>query len=336
MLIDLGILLVSLGIILLSAELFTNGIEWLGRKLKLSDGAVGSVLAAVGTALPETMVPIIAIGLGHDQAAEDIGIGAILGAPFMLSTLAFFVTGLAVIIMRIIGKRGTHIDVDKRVMRRDLGFFLIVYSLSIMTSFLQYGKVYIAMILVIAYGIYLYKTFTEGEAECHDDFCILWCDRRNPQPGMGIILFQVVIALIGIIIGAELFVHATKNISAYFHIPVFILAVIITPIATELPEKFNSVIWMSKRKDTLAIGNITGAMVFQSSIIPAIGIMITPWHLQIPALLTAILAISSAGLLYLHLIFRRDLKALHLLSGGIFYGIFLFLILTKALENVHM
>lgn len=336
MLIDIGILLLSLGIILMSAELFTNGIEWLGRKLKLSEGAVGSVLAAVGTALPETMIPIIAICLGRDKAAEDIGIGAILGAPFMLGTLAFFVTGLAVIIMRILGKRGTLINIDKKVMRRDLGFFLVVYSIAILASFLSYGKGFVAILLVLAYCFYLYKTFTEDAVECHDDLCILWCARSNPQPGMGVILFQVFLALVGIVVGAEIFVHATENIATFINIPVFVLAVIITPIATELPEKFNSIIWMSKRKDTLALGNITGAMVFQSSIIPAIGILITPWHLQALALVTAIIALASAGLIYLHLIFRRDLKAVHLLTGGLFYCLFLFLILTRTLENVHI
>jgi cation:H+ antiporter len=58
---SIAILVISLGIILLGAEVFVNGIEWLGKKLNLSEGAVGSVLAAVGTALPETLIPIIAI-----------------------------------------------------------------------------------------------------------------------------------------------------------------------------------------------------------------------------------------------------------------------------------
>src|SRR6185437_13900708 len=102
---DLLILLVSFVVILAGAELFTNGIEWFGHKLGLAEGAVGSVLAAVGTALPETMIPIIAIlfatggGAGESSTAHAIGIGAILGAPFMLSTLAMFVTGVAVLIV---------------------------------------------------------------------------------------------------------------------------------------------------------------------------------------------------------------------------------------------
>src|SRR4051812_42996352 len=94
---DTLLLLVAFVVILLGAELFTNGIEWFGHKLQLAEGAVGSVLAAVGTALPETMIPIIAILFGTGDASHAVGIGAILGAPFMLSTLAMFVTGVAVI-----------------------------------------------------------------------------------------------------------------------------------------------------------------------------------------------------------------------------------------------
>src|SRR3989442_11495269 len=102
---DLLVLLVSFFVILIGAELFTNGIEWFGRKLELAEGAVGSVLAAVGTALPETMIPIIAILSGGGSAASHgIGVGAILGAPFMLSTLAMFVTGIAVLY---VGRRQT-------------------------------------------------------------------------------------------------------------------------------------------------------------------------------------------------------------------------------------
>jgi cation:H+ antiporter len=70
MLNDVLILLVSLVIILFAAELFTNGIEWMGRKLGLGEGAVGSVLAAVGTALPETLIPIIAIVFATAEGAH--------------------------------------------------------------------------------------------------------------------------------------------------------------------------------------------------------------------------------------------------------------------------
>lgn len=93
-------LVLSLVAILAAAALFTNAIEMLGERLNLGAGAVGSVLAAVGTALPETMIPVVAIlgalFLGRDPAsAGEIGVGAILGAPFLLATLAMFIAGVA-------------------------------------------------------------------------------------------------------------------------------------------------------------------------------------------------------------------------------------------------
>ena len=94
---DWVLLVVALGVILGGAELFTNGVEWIGEGYGLSEGAVGSVLAAVGTALPETILPLIAIAVRRRGSGKEIGVGAILGAPFMLSTLAMFVLGSTVI-----------------------------------------------------------------------------------------------------------------------------------------------------------------------------------------------------------------------------------------------
>ena len=96
---DFVVFIFALAIILLGAELFTNGIEWFGHRLNLGEGAVGSVLAAVATALPETLIPVIAIigpilaGTEASVGSEEVGVGAILGAPFTLATLAMFITG---------------------------------------------------------------------------------------------------------------------------------------------------------------------------------------------------------------------------------------------------
>ena len=76
------------------------------------------------------------------------------------------------------------------------------------------------------------------------------------------------------------FVEEIQQISMAMKIPAMLLSLIITPIATELPEKFNSVMWIKGKKDNLALGNITGAMVFQSCIPTAIGLAFTPWILK--------------------------------------------------------
>lgn len=323
-----GTLLLGLGIILISAELFTNGIEWLGRRMRLSEGAVGSILAAVGTALPETLVPIIAIGFSPSPATTQIGIGAILGAPFMLGTLALFVTGTAALVFAFFGKRRTTMMIDECVMKRDLKFFLVVYSVAILAALMgrhEY-KLITAAGLVGAYAVYAYKTVTGGECICDGELHPLLFKRAAAVPRFRYIILQVLAAVAGIVGGAELFVHSMEKIAVALNLSPFILSVIITPVATELPEKFNSVIWVSRGKDTLALGNITGAMVFQSSVIPAVGIAMTPWVLNNTAFVCALVALSSAAMILLFLTVKGYLRAYTLLLGGAFYSLFIFLV----------
>ncbi|MGI9859959.1 sodium:calcium antiporter [Moorella naiadis] len=328
---DIVLLLISLGIILLGAEGFTNGVEWLGKKLHLTEGAVGSILAAVGTALPETMIPIIAIIFGGGHAGEEIGIGAILGAPFMLSTLAFFITGVAVIAYRHRRPDYPRMNLDTATMGRDLGFFLCVYSVAVLASFLgaHIWKQLVAVGLVIAYATYAYLTVTRGSTlEEGEKLNPLYLARRAAEPAAALVALQIIVALGMIIGGARLFVAGVEDLARIIGIPPFVLALIIAPIATELPEKFNSVIWVGRGKDTLALGNITGAMVFQSSMIPALGIAMTSWELTTGALISAILAIFSAGLVFFRISRHRYLTPYTLVSGGAFYGIFVILIFS--------
>ncbi|AFV03647.1 MULTISPECIES: sodium:calcium antiporter [unclassified Dehalobacter] len=323
--IDIIFLVVSLGIILLGAEVFTNGIEWLGRKLNLGEGAVGSIFAAVGTALPETLIPILAILTSSGASGHDIGIGAILGAPFMLGTLAFFVTGIAVLIFR---RTNRPMYIHPEVIERDLKFFLIVYLLAIVASFLPTHslKMLIVIVLVGAYCAYVYRTIksSHGEANLEEELPVCYFSRRG-EPKLIVVFVQIIAALAIIIAGAELFINSVQAVSTAAGISVFILAIIITPIATELPEKFNSVLWVRRGKDTLAMGNITGAMVFQSSVIPAIGISLTSWVLEPLALVSALLALASASLQYFIIVKTKTLYPAILMIGGVFYAIFLFL-----------
>jgi len=162
LIIDILWLIGSLIVILLGCELFTNGIEWTGKKLQLSEGLVGSVLAAVGTALPETLIPIIAIIFSNNTESVQVGIGAIAGAPFMLSTLAFFVSGIAVVIYAFMKKRDSELKINSKVITTDLLFFLISYSIAIGVSFLHIRlvNIIVACLLTLSYGYYLWLHYS--------------------------------------------------------------------------------------------------------------------------------------------------------------------------------
>ncbi|WP_066636274.1 sodium:calcium antiporter [Desulfolucanica intricata] len=314
----------GLALILFGAELFTNSIEWLGKKLRLSEGAVGSVLAAVGTALPESMIPIIAFLSDTGDASEEIGIGAILGAPFMLATLALAITGIAALVYKVGGKKREYMLIDSSVMKRDLSFFLIVYSLAILAAFLPRGiKPVVAIGIIIVYLFYVKRTLKGGNTMEEAELKPLYFAKREANPSSLLVVIQVAASLGGIIIGAHLFVDGINHIADIFNISPFVLSIFIAPVATELPEKFNSIIWVKQGKDTLALGNITGAMVFQSSIIPAFGIVFTPWILSELAVISALFALAGAGIVYLSVTMRKVIQPTTLVFNGIFYLAFI-------------
>jgi cation:H+ antiporter len=326
-------LILSLSIILLGAGIFTNSIEWLGKKLHLSEGTIGSILAAIGTALPETMISLIAIIFGTSKESSQIGIGTILGAPLMLATLAMMLVGIAATFFKIKGQPRQYLFCNPNIIKKDLFFFLLVYSLAMCTAFFpsRPSKIIVAIFLVLLYLYYAYHTIKSGKSLAEIEILPLIFNRKNATPSLQIILLQIIFSLGTIIGGAHLFIQALTQISLALKVPAFILAIIITPIATELPEKFNSIIWIKQGKDTLALGNITGAMVFQSSVIPALGIFLTPWELSFLALASGILALLSASIIYYHLHFKNKLKPRTLIRVGYLYlAFFLLVIYTRA------
>ncbi|WAM34948.1 sodium:calcium antiporter [Caldicellulosiruptor morganii] len=321
-------LIFSLFIILFGCTFFTNAVEWFGKRMNLGQGAVGSILAAVGTALPETIIPIIAILFARGESSHQVGIGAIAGAPFMLGTLAFFITGLATIIYTLLKKRTLKMNVDLSVFERDLTYFLIVYGIAVLTTFIHNHRairVIIAIILFVAYIIYVKKTLADESEETEgEELEELYFAKFLKLPNnLFWILAQLLLSLLLIIYGAHLFVDYVQKVATIIGVPALILSIIITPIATELPEKLNSVIWIGKKKDTLALGNITGAMVFQSSVPVVFGIIFTPWDLKGITMVSAILAFVSALLNLLWVKIKKSVNPVALLFGGVLYLIFL-------------
>ena len=341
---DWVFLVASLLIILVAAELFTNGIEWVGEGFGLSEGAVGSVLAAIGTALPETLLPIVAIVSGH-EAGDEIGIGAILGAPFMLTTLAMVVIGVAVLFYGRGGRRSLDLDIDRRVIQQDLGYFLVMYALAMVAGLLHVRTidVCLAIVLVVGYAYYVRRHFQspqpENEGGRNDIRPLrLWVVLRmgvhrlpawTVERSTAAPFVQVAIGLILMVGGAKLFVDAVGNLGKAAGLPPLAFSLLVAPLATELPEKFNSVLWVRRNKDTLAMGNMTGAMVFQSAFPVTVGLLLTPWELAHEALVAACVALLAGSVLYMTLRIRGRLSASLLLLQGVFYVGYVAYVVTR-------
>jgi len=330
-----GQLLIMLLIILVAAEIFTNALEHLGERLKISEGVTGSLFAAVGTAMPETMVPLLAIfaGTTDPHVNEEIGVGAILGAPLMLSTLSLSLMALAVVAKR--GAQG-HLAPEHTGLRRDLNFFLFAFALAGVALYIPHGnmamRAALATGMVLTYFVYVMVTLrassqlvkeghgTEAEGK-------MFLTRFGLPQNMLVIVIQLVLGIGLLIAGAKGFINGVQEAAAILGISALLLSLLIIPIATELPEKVNSILWIRRHKDTLAFGNITGAMVFQGTLLPAIGIMLTPWTPQLEVLAGVVITFAAA--LWLRLMHARgQLRVWHLGVNGAMYVLYLAIVLT--------
>jgi cation:H+ antiporter len=330
-------LVLSAVVIVVAAALFTNAVEILGHRLDLDQGSVGSVLAAIGTALPETMIPVVAVVsiiLTGNAAAGEIGVGAILGAPFLLATLAMFVVGISIQLYRRRRESDDDVAIDKGTAKRDMVFFLVCFALGAGAGVVPvpfFLKVVLAVFLVVAFGVHVWRTIKSGGEGIEDppEKLTLW--PSGSEAPIWAVAAQVVgmVAVMGV--GAHFFVTAIEHLSETVGLPAGLIALVLAPLATELPEKFNSVIWVRGNKDTLALGNITGAMVFQSTVPVALGLVFTTWSLDLLNALSAVLALIGGAYLYLVVRRKEPIESEYLFVGGVLYAVFLVVALVTIL-----
>ena len=157
-------------------------------------------------------------------------------------------------------------------------------------------------------------------------------DGEAGAPRLRIINVQVLVALGLIVAGAVAFVDAVGHVATTLGVSQVLLALVIAPIATELPEKFNSIIWVRQGKDTLAMGNITGAMVFQSAIPVSVALVFAPesWVAgegSYLAFASAGIAFLSSAAIFVPMARTGRLRGRWLLVGGGFYLAYLALVI---------
>jgi cation:H+ antiporter len=329
------LLLVAFAVVLAGALLFTNAVEWIGHRLEVGVGAVGSVLAAVGTAMPETLIAIVAL-VGAKAGSEDVAVGAIVGAPFLLATLAMGLVGLFAYLYRDRRDQGLELTVHRPTLERDLVFFLVLFAVA---GVLAWGpppavRIPVGVAFIGAYALYIRLTMTGGgEVQSEESLNPLIFERRaerREDPGLALCVLQLLVGLGAMVGGAHLFVEELLHIAESVGVEPLVLALILAPLATELPEKVNSFFWVREAKDALALGNITGAMVFQAMIPVGIGLIFTDWELNWHALLSIGLGLAGGLLAYGSLHVSRRFRLPAVIGWFALYAAFLISVAVSA------
>jgi len=332
------VLLISSAVaIYVACEWFVNAVEWLGVELRLGRIAVGTLLAAMGTALPESVVTFVAVVFRHSHRSHDIGVGAAMGGPLVLSTIAYALVGFALLSRR----RSLYLSGDARRpttsgdgdsgdggvdggrLTRDQKWFLAVFVFKVALGLVAFAyKRWLGIAFFLAYGVYFAGELTDrGAAADSAGLEPLRLQPRADRPAPVLIGVQTVAAAAVIFVASQVFVRQLEWAGPQLGLSATVTALLLSPIATELPETMTALLWVRQGKTELALANISGAMMIQATVPSGLGLLFTSWHFDGPLIASGVVTMAAIG--YLLVTFRgRRLSAGRLAAVAGFYAVF--------------
>ncbi|MFF1631713.1 sodium:calcium antiporter, partial [Streptomyces sp. NPDC058272] len=293
------LLIVCAVAIYLSCEWFVNAVEWLGERLNVGKMAVGTILAAFGTALPESVVTLVAVTTGATDEAKDIGVGAAMGGPLALATVAYGVTGAMLLLKRrkeriaVLAETGmapTYPEAeealgsaaDMKRLAKDQKWFLPIFIVKVALGLVAFAfKPVLGLLFFAAYAVYFWREIRGGDEEDDEEGPELEPLKFQPKaasPATWAVAAQTLVTLVVIFFASQLFVKQLDAIGPMLGLSAAVTALLLSPIATELPEIMNAVIWVRQGKTKLALANISGAMMIQATVPSGLGLLFTRWH----------------------------------------------------------
>ena len=318
-----------------ACEFFVNGVEWVGHRFRLGATTTGTVLAAFGTALPESAVTFVAVVFGKDAAQKDIGVGAALGGPLVLATISYAVVGLTLLWNRKrLGRQGSLVEVNHRRLSHDQAWFLGIFVVKVALGLVVFAlKPAMGVLFLAAYAAYLWREMRNDEPVV--DECDLEPLKFRPgdaSPSLAWAAFQTLVALAVIGAASHAFVGRLESIATGLGWAPQFVALLLSPVATELPETLNAVIWVRQGRERLALANISGAMMIQATIPSALGLFFTPWLFDRSLLTAGVVTAFTVAVLWL-LCRRGRIDSWSLVPLASFYGVFAVIVATVTHGN---
>ncbi|MFF1810624.1 sodium:calcium antiporter [Streptomyces sp. NPDC058251] len=336
------LLIVCAVAIYLSCEWFVNAVEWLGERLNVGKMAVGTILAAFGTALPESVVTLVAVTTGATDEAKDIGVGAAMGGPLALATVAYGVTGAMLLLKRrkeriaVLAETGmapTYPEAeealgsaaDMKRLAKDQKWFLPIFIVKVALGLVAFAfKPVLGLLFFAAYAVYFWREIRGGDDEDDEEGPELEPLKFQPKaasPATWAVAAQTLVTLVVIFFASQLFVKQLDAFGPMLGLSAAVTALLLSPIATELPEIMNAVIWVRQGKTKLALANISGAMMIQATVPSGLGLLFTRWHFDAALLWSGL--ITMAAIVYLLLTMRaHKLTPARLTVAAGFYVLF--------------
>jgi len=322
-------------LVLVSAFIFVNSIEYIGFRMHLGGSFVSAILSPLFTSLPEMIVFLVAVFAYAGQAGQDIGIGTIFGQPFMASSLSYGLVGIAVLTSYLFKQRKTlNMTVDKTLVI-PYTFILILFPLAILPGLIESYPVRVicGCVFVASFIFYIWLMHRRRGVEVIEEADPPYFARllpESPRNGLIMAVVQLVVAAVILYFGSKEMVRSVDLLAKDLNVSTMGLALVIVPAATAIPETASAIIWSYRGKDTFSIGSLVGEKILYCSFYPGLALFVTPWHLDIHAYMS-VAATTIVSLVLLLFIIRQKIPWWGLCIGFIFFIAYAFVVF-----NLHI
>ena len=294
---DILILILGLAILVVGAEILIRGSVSFGKKLNISLFAIGVVIVAAGTSLPELASSINAVLNNH----SDLALGAVVGSNIANLILVMAATTIIVPITNI-----TNNQINQAWINIALGICLIIMSYF-------YFNYLFGIISLIALTLIMYFQIKKGS--------ILVDDIDKDEYSIFISLILIIFGIIFLIYGSDLFVNSAINLAKKLQVSEAVIGLSLIAFGTSLPELVIGIMSALKRKVDFALGNILGSNIY--NVLGVLGISSFFGNFGMPEILARQDLYFMLLITFVILIFMLIFKKLGRLYGSV--GLMLYL-----------
>ena len=235
---DLLYLIIGLLILVAGAEIVIRGSVSFGKKYNISLFAIGIVIVAGGTSLPELASSINAVINNH----ADLALGAVVGSNIANLVLVMAATTIILPISNI-----SKNQINQAWINIGLGITLIIMS------FLYFNYIF-GVVSIILLILIMYQQFKKGSLNIEEI--------NKSEYSTFLSIFLILIGIIFLIYGSDLFVDSAISIANYFKVSEAVIGLSLIAFGTSLPELVVGIISALRKKVDFALGNILGSNIY--------------------------------------------------------------------------
>jgi len=263
--VNLFFLIIGLALLIFGAELIIRGSVSFGRKLKVSLFAIGVVIVAGGTSLPELASSINAVSIDH----ADLAVGAVVGSNIANLILVMAATSFLIPISNI-----NQNQINQAWINIGLAIILIFMSYFILSFNYLFGILSICLLFLIMFMQIKQGSLDVSEVEEKGDYSLL------------ISIIFIVGGIMLLIYGSDLFVDSAINLANQLNIPEAIIGVSLVAFGTSLPELVVGILSAIRRKVDFALGNVLGSNIY--NVLGVLGVSSFFGNFSIPKVLGSV------------------------------------------------